>query len=119
MFFDDLTEKVPMLQKGHPYFWLEDILLNVILNDKAVHDAAHVKQLLKWGCDPTKSTLLARRFDENGIKFSDRMYHLTLHLKYWKEEGMHMAYVKQFEEQSGKNLDDLTTPSIGLKETKE
>ena len=111
MYFEDLaTHGLPELPTTHPYFWIETAL-NATLPEKEVHDAEHGSQLIKWGCDPKHTHILGLREDVEGVRFFDRMHHLMLHLRYWKEENILMEYVEKFEGQSGKNLDDLTIPS--------
>jgi len=115
MYFEDISTKdLPALPLKHKFRWLEDALKSETpLKKKDVHDAEHEAQLIKWGCNPEHSSKLTIRFDDKGVAFADRMYHICLHLKYWKEEGIEglMPYVERFEKESGYNLDDLTLPN--------
>jgi hypothetical protein len=115
MYFEDIaTKDLPALPIDHEYRWLEDYVKKEChLSKKPAHDKEHEAQLIKWGCKPEHISKLTIRFDEKGQAFADRMYHICLHLKYWKEENIEhlMPVVERFEKQSGYNLDELTLPS--------
>lgn len=115
MYFEDIaTRDLPQLPLDHPYFYMEDIIKKETpLKKKDYHDAEHERMLIKWGSKPEHTSKLTIRHDKDGVPFADRMYHIVLHLRYWKEEGMEdrMQYVERFEKESGYNLDDLTLPS--------
>jgi hypothetical protein len=116
MYFEDIaTRDLPQLPLDHKFHYLEDELKRNILPKKDVHDKEHEDQLKHWGCDPSHSSKLTIRFDEDGVAFADRMYHIALHLKYWKEKGKHTELVERFEKESGHNLDDLTAPNPSTK----
>jgi hypothetical protein len=120
MFLDEHTLKdMPYLPVGHKFHWLEKALKSadsgIGLNKKDIHDKEHEDQLIYWKCDPKHSSKLTIRKDENDVAFADRLYHIMLHLKYWKETSQHQnearieAY-KRFEAESGFDLDNLTIP---------
>lgn len=117
MYFEDIkTKDLPALPIDHKFRWLEDYIKGEShLSKKDVHDKEHEDQLIKWGCKPEHTSKLTIRFDENGQAFADRMYHICLHLKHWKEENMLMEHVERFEKESGYNLDDLTLPNPNSK----
>jgi hypothetical protein len=101
----------PKLPESHPGFWLEDaIIVQAFNREKPPHDKEHEDMLVKWGCDPKhESKLSIRKVD--GEYHHDRLYHCMLHLRYWKEIGLHAEYVTKFETQFNFNLNDLTLPS--------
>ena len=119
MYFEEQTVRdLPQLKPDHDYHWLEKDIKSAEsglgLNKKDIHDAEHEKQLIHWGCKPTHSSKLSIRQDDDGVFFSDRLYHIMLHLRYWKEtnaEGPRKEAWQKFEEQSNFNLDNLTLPS--------
>ena len=80
------------------------------LKKKDYHDKEHEIMLERWGCKPEHTSKLTIRKDENGTAFADRMYHILLHLRYWKETNQHMEHVEEFESKFNINLDELTLP---------
>ena len=101
------------LSPGHPLYYLEDMIKrDSHLNKKDVHDEEHSNMLLHWGCNPLHTSKLTFR-DQHGVQIEDRLYHIMLHLRYWKEGGdpSLLSYVTEFEERIGFNLDELTLPS--------
>lgn len=108
---NDLRFKGARLPLENEYYWMENVIAREALPKKPDHDKEHVDMLLKWGCKPEHTSKLSMRFDEDGNPYMDRLYHVMLHLRYWKEEGILLEFVKKFEDQSKSNLDDLILPS--------
>jgi hypothetical protein len=121
MYLDEHTVKdMPQLPVGHAFHYLEKALkskeFGLGLNKKDLHDVEHEEQLIHWGCKPEHTSKLTIRKDENGEFFADRLYHIMLHMKYWKETAdkqseARMEITNRFEAESGFNLDDLTLPN--------
>lgn len=115
MYFDDICSKgVANLPLEHPYHYLEDVVKrDTPLRQKEEHDKEHEEMLSEWGCDPKDLEKLTFRPDSSGVVFEDRMYHLLLHLRYWKEKQIHdrLHHVSKFEADSGYDLDQLTLPA--------
>ena len=112
MYFEEQTIRdTPKLTPSHPAFWLEDaIIIDANKKKKDLHDKEHEDMLIHWGCKPEHTSKLTIRKDDKGEYFADRLYHCMLHLKYWKEKGIHTHYVEKFEKQFNWNLDNLTLP---------
>lgn len=96
----------------HEYGWMENVIAQQALPKKADHDKEHEDMLILWGCDPSHTNKLTFRKDENGELIQDRLYHVLLHLKYWKQKNITscLEFVEKFEKQSNLNLDELLTP---------
>lgn len=95
MTFEDLIVKdVPQLPEGHPAHYLEKLIKGNLLKKKAVHDAEHGDMLEHWGMDRDVdyATVLSSRDGQ-----ADRFWHICMHLRYWKEKGMHTEHVEEFE----------------------
>lgn len=114
MYFEDIAVDAANLPTDHKFYYLEDVLKRDLLPKKDQHDKEHEDQLVHWGCDPKHTSKLTIR-EKDGKFISDRMYHIALHLKYWKEQNKNMDVVNKFEQESGHNLDDLTKPSPSSK----
>lgn len=120
MYLEEETVKdMPQLPKGHKFHYMESLFKtaasNLGLNKKDAHDAEHEEQLVYWGCKPEHTSKLTIRKDDDGNFFADRLYHIMLHLRYWKETSEkqnqeRVELAKRFEAESGFNLDDLTLP---------
>lgn len=112
MTYDELVVKdVPNLPVDHPFYYLEDFLKrDTPLKKKEVHDKEHEDMLVKWGYNPEQTSRLTIRTDENGTAFTDRLYHIVLHLKYWKEEGLFLEATERFEKESGLVLEEIPLP---------
>lgn len=118
MYLEQFTFKsssINQIPVDHPAYWTEGFLKGQEggMSKQVEHDAEHVNQLLHWGCKPEQTAKLSIRKDENGEYFSDRLYHVMLHLAYWKETSQdekRLEAVKRFEQQFNFNLDELTRP---------
>lgn len=120
MYLEEYTVKdASQLPVDHKFYYLEGALKRadsgIGLNKKDIHDKEHETQLIHWGCKPEQTSKLSIRKDEEGNYFSDRLYHIMLHLKYWKETESvqnqeRIETYKRFEVESGFNLDNLTLP---------
>jgi hypothetical protein len=118
MYLEEHTVRdLPALPAGHAFHWLEKSIKSANsglgLNKKDIHDKEHEDQLIYFGCDPRHTSKLSIRKDDDGIAFSDRLYHIMLHLYKWKktdEAGPRKEAYERFEAESGFNLDDLTLP---------
>jgi hypothetical protein len=116
MTFEELVVRdKPQLPTDHPFYYLESELKEKLLPKKHIHDAEHDKMLLKWGCKVEHTSKLTIKIDDAGIAYADRMYHILLHLRFWKDEGEHMDYVNRFEQESGLNLDEVELPKPSSK----
>lgn len=115
MYFEEIaTRDIPQLLPSNPFFWLEQaIKKETPLKNKQVHDQEHIDMLKSYGCKPEHTSKLTIRFDGDGVAFADRMYHILLHLRFWKDTNNKelFPFADRFETQSGLNLDDLTLPS--------
>lgn len=96
-----------VVDENHPLWWLEKVVKagdpwNGNHNEE--HAIEHGEMLDKWGC--SRETCLLTPPDAQ----TSRCYHLVLHLKYWKEMGLHNEYVEKFEKEIGDNLEDVPVP---------
>ena len=95
MKFDDLVVKdVGQLPNDHPAYYLEGVIKRDLLPKKHIHDEEHGDMLESWNMprDVDYATVLSTR---NG--HADRMWHIALHLRYWKENNLNTKYVEEFE----------------------
>ena len=99
----------------HDFGWTENVIAREALPKKWDHDAEHEDMLTTWGCDPSHTSKLSLRTKEDGEPYMDRLYHVMLHLRFWKdnpERFEHLQqFVQRFEEQSGYSLDELRLPN--------
>jgi hypothetical protein len=109
MTLEDLKSEGSTLPEGHPAHYLEYVIKHELLGKKPVHDAEHVAMLKSWGYE----------FEENGDYTilnvrdgrADRMWHIALHLRYWKEQGLNTKYVEEFESKFPEiNLEEIPLP---------
>ena len=110
MTFEDLVIKdVPTLPEGHPAHYLENVIKIELLDTKQIHDKEHIDMLRSWGYDVEENgdyTVLNVRDGK-----ADRMWHIALHLRYWKEQNLNTKYVKEFEEKFPNiNLEEIPLP---------
>lgn len=110
-----MVKDVPQLPVDHSLYWMEHAIKAVILKKKDIHDAEHEDMLVDWGCKPEHTSKLTIRFDEENVAFADRLYHIMLHLRYWKDNPERFEdrqeYVSRFEDETKFNLDELTLPN--------
>lgn len=95
MTFEELVVKdVGQMPAGHPAHYLEKVIKRELLPKKDIHDAEHGDMLESWGLprDVDYATVLSTR---NG--YADRFWHICLHLRYWKENGLNESTVTEFE----------------------
>jgi hypothetical protein len=110
MTFEDLVvPNVDQLPEGHPAHYLEFVVKGILLKKKADHDAEHVAMMKHWNYD------VGDEVDYNLINVrngsNDRMWHIALHLRYWKEKELNNEYVKEFEEKFPNiNLEEIPLP---------
>lgn len=117
MYLEEHTVRdLPQLPVSHPFYWLEGQIKSpkLGLGKKPAHDAEHEEQLKYWGCDPKHTSKLTIRKDDDGVFFADRLYHIMLHLLYWKltedkDEARQEAW-QRFEAESNFKLEELTLP---------
>lgn len=110
MTFEELViPDVAQLPEGHPAHYLEYVIKGILLKKKDIHDQEHLDMLKSWGYDVEENgdyTVLNVR---NGV--ADRMWHIALHLRYWKENNLNEQYVKEFEEKFPQvNLEEIPLP---------
>ena len=110
---DLLVFSVPQLPEGHPAHYLEHVIKHELLGKKPIHDAEHVAMLKSWGYEFEENgdyTILNGRVI-NGEYKADRMWHIALHLRYWKEQNINTKYVEEFEEKFPEiNLEEIPLP---------
>lgn len=95
MAFEQLVVKdLKNLPEGHPAWYMEGVIKRDLLPKKVAHDAEHDAMLAHWGLptDVDYDEVLSTR---NGNY--DRMWHIALHLRYWKEKGLNSNVVEEFE----------------------
>jgi hypothetical protein len=117
MYLEEYTVRdLANLPEGHKFHFLEGQVRGkkAGMSTKQEHDAEHEAQLVFWGCKPDQLGILASRPDAQGVYFADRLYHLMLHLAYWKDTkqtGYRKELVERFEAEANFNLDNLTRPT--------
>jgi len=117
MYLEEYTVRdLPNLPTDHKFYFLEDEVRGTKagMSTKQEHDAEHEAQLVFWGCKPDQTGKLGVRADAQGVYFADRLYHLMLHLAYWKDTkqpGYRKELVERFEAEANFNLDNLTRPT--------
>lgn len=107
------------LQPNDPLFWMEDVIEKEMGLVTPEHDAEHAAMFDHWGIKyvnsgPLNGQLRLENKSDGSVRYyytNDRPYHLTLHIKYWKEVGMRPEYVKRYEENIG-SLDDVPLPEV-------
>jgi hypothetical protein len=111
MYLEEHAVNEARLPEGHPYKWMDDVIMEVYGAAGAKeHKESHERSLIQAGCDPEAFVLLSVR-KKDGEEIWDRLYHCMLHFKQWKEDNIHLNHVKKFEEQSNFKLEELTMPS--------
>lgn len=112
MTFEDLVvHDVGQLPEEHDAYYLEGLIKGNLLKKKVIHDAEHGDMLEHWGMprDVDYATVLSMRNEH-----ADRFWHICMHLRYWKEVGMHDQHVKEFEGRFPEiDLGTIPLPSIG------
>lgn len=105
-----IVKDSPNLPAGHPVHYLENVIKREALPKKADHDAEHVDMLLHWniGDNHDQAGKLTIRNDSEGNPYVDRMWHIALHLRFWKEKGIRSEHVDKFEKETG--IDLMTIP---------
>jgi hypothetical protein len=109
----------PQLPVGHPLHYLEDVVKKETpLKKKDYHDAEHEDILIHLGIDVKQTAKLTIR-EINGQFAADRLYHIMIHLWWWKLKKEkfpeRQQYVERFEAETGFNLDNLTLPTPASK----
>jgi len=109
---DYIVRDMPNLPVDHELHYLENVIKREVLPKKDKHDAEHVDMLKHWGIGDNNDQAgkLTIRKDENGVPYADRMWHIALHLRYWKEKGMHLQHVEEFEKRSQLDLTQIPLP---------
>lgn len=109
---DYIVKDMPNLPPSHPLHYLENLVKRELLPKKPDHDQEHLDMLEHWGLPATeqKVAALTIRRDENGVPYADRMWHLALHMRYWKETDKHKQHVEEFEEKSQLDLNSIPLP---------
>jgi hypothetical protein len=107
-----IVKDMPQLPVDHPLHYLENLIKRELLSKKQVHDEEHVDMLKHWniGDNIDQAGKLTIRKDENDTPYADRMWHIALHMRYWKEKGMHTKHVEEFEQKSGISLEHIQLP---------
>lgn len=112
MTFEELsTKNEAQLPLDHPAHYLENVIKRDVLSKKDKHDQEHEDMLKHWGHENLKANQLTFRFDSEGNPYTDRFWHIALHLLYWKQKGMHEDHVKEFESRFYK-LEETPLPEI-------
>lgn len=113
MTFEELSigADVPKLTPEHPFYKFERATLDK-LKEGRDHPEEHTAMLKSWNL-PTKDndkyggqmTVL------NGVK--NRSWHILLHYKFWKEQGLNSEMVAELEAEHPEiNLKDIPLPTI-------
>ena len=87
---------VPQLPEGHPAHFMEFEIKGKLLKKKQDHDKEHEDMLIAWDI-PYDTESLDYTILNARDGHADRMWHIALHLRYWKERNMNEETVKQFE----------------------
>ena len=115
MKFDELsTKNQASIPVGHPAHYLESVIKEKVLPKQDKHDQEHEDMLRSWGHTNLKANQLTFRYDENGEIYTDRFWHIALHLLYWKQNNINMEYVNDFE-QRFYQLEETPLPKINNK----
>ena len=114
MFLDELcVPNIPRLTEDHPVFWMESVV-RIYLKQKPVHDAEHLDMMEHFTGERKEPLRLTLRKNKEGEVYSDRLYHVALHLKFWKDKGIRLEHVEKFEKLHG-NLDLVPLPDLNEK----
>lgn len=112
MTFDELsTKNEAQIPLGHPAHYLENVIKREVLPKQDKHDKEHEDMLKHWGHTDLKANQLTFRYDSEGNIFTDRFWHIALHLLYWKQMGINTEYVEDFESRFYK-LEETPLPEI-------
>lgn len=115
MNFEELSRlagEVGTLPKGHPMFNLEETLLSTLEgNDETgypIHQKEHDEMLERWGLTDEEGTALNNL---NGKR--NRVWHILLHFKFWKELGIRQDLIDRLNNEFPEiALDDITLPRV-------
>jgi hypothetical protein len=111
MIYKELPRTIP----SHPLYWLEEMITNHTPwedNSSVEHNKEHAAMQKSWGLQEDSNLI----YDPEATEIvGNRCYHILLHLKYWKEEGIRLDIVKRYEDMNLTKLEDIPVPNGNIK----
>jgi hypothetical protein len=99
------------LLQGHPLYWMEEVIEKELGYVSDRHNDEHEAMMEHFGIKFRNVSPLNGPLQSNGLYSNRREFHCLLHLRFWKDKGLHEGYVKKAED-CGYNLNEIDLPKV-------